>query len=70
MHAEFEDEVSAALAALSPEAAQAAIVLTSVQQISIPEAAGIEGCSTATMYWRIHEARRLLKRRLERYLSP
>ena len=34
------------------------------------EAAEIEGCTIATMYWRIHKARKLLHRRLKDYLSP
>jgi RNA polymerase sigma-70 factor (ECF subfamily) len=67
--AELRGEVTAALAALSPKL-RAAIVLTGLQQRSVAEAAKIEGCLTATMYWRVHEARRLLRRRLEGYLSP
>ena len=31
---------------------------------------GLEGCSVATMNWRIHEARRLLEERLAEYLAP
>jgi RNA polymerase sigma-70 factor (ECF subfamily) len=67
MQAELEGKVGAALAELSPKL-RAAIVLTTIQQMSPAEAAEIEGCSTATIYWRIHEARKLLKRRLEEYL--
>ena len=39
-------------------------------QLDVAEAARIEGCTRATMYWRIHEARKRLKQRLQRYLSP
>lgn len=65
---ELEDEIGAALAALPPKL-RATIVLTSTQQMTAPEAAQVEGCSTATMYWRIHEARKQLRRRLESYLT-
>lgn len=68
MQEELEDEVAAALAELSPKL-RAAIVLTSLQQIEIKEAAKIENCSRATMYWRIHEARRQLKNRLEKHFQ-
>ena len=49
---------------------RAAIVLTGLQQLSPDDAAELEGCSVATMYWRIHEARRLLEERLADYLAP
>jgi RNA polymerase sigma-70 factor (ECF subfamily) len=60
--------VEAALGELSPKL-RGAIVLTSLQNLEAKEAARIEGCTTATMYWRIHEARRQLKKRLKKYLS-
>lgn len=63
MHAELEEEVETALAQLSPKL-RAAIVLTSLQQLDASDAAEIEGCTKATMYWRIHEARKQLKQRL------
>jgi len=69
LEAELDGEIQAALAELSPKL-RAAIVLTSIQGLKAAEAAKIEGCNIATMYWRIHQARKLLHRRLEDYLSP
>jgi RNA polymerase sigma-70 factor (ECF subfamily) len=66
---ELDQQISAALAELSPKL-RAAIVLTGLQQLSPDEAAELEGCSVSTMYWRIHEARRLLEQRLAGYLDP
>ena len=66
---ELDSEIESALASLSPKL-RAAIVLTSVQGLDVKEAARIEGCTTATLYWRIHQARRQLRSRLERWLSP
>jgi RNA polymerase sigma-70 factor (ECF subfamily) len=65
---ELKQEIETALASLSPKL-RAAIVLTCLQGKSAREAAGIEGCSTATMYWRIHEARKNLKHCLARRLA-
>ena len=65
---ELDQQIEAGLAGLSPKL-RAAIVLTSLQQLSAEEAAELEGCSTATMYWRIHEARRQLQARLATYLE-
>lgn len=65
---ELDLQIEAELAALTPKI-RAAIVLTSLQQLSAEEAADLEGCSTATMYWRIHEARRQLQARLANYLE-
>jgi RNA polymerase sigma-70 factor (ECF subfamily) len=67
MQEELESAVAAALGELPPKL-RAAIVLTSVEQLDVAEAARIEGCTRATMYWRIHEARKRLKRRLETHL--
>ena len=44
---------------------RAAVVLTTIQGLSAGEAASIEGCPIGTMYWRIHEARRLLRSELK-----
>lgn len=55
--------IQAALAELSPKL-RAAIVLTCIQEKSGEEAAEIEGCTASTIYWRVHEARKLLQRRL------
>jgi len=69
MDDELSGQIAAGLASLSP-ALRAAISMVKLEGMSIEEAAEIEGCATATIYWRIHEARRLLKERLNRYLSP
>ena len=69
LHRELDQQITAALASLSTKL-RAAIVLTGLQQHSPDEAAELEGCSVATMYWRIHEARRLLEERLANYLAP
>lgn len=65
---ELFEQLTAAIAELSPKM-RAAIVLTVIEQLDVAQAAKIEGCSTATMYWRIHEARKQLKVRLGDYLS-
>lgn len=58
--AETDAQVRAALERL-PVKLRAAIVLTVLQDVPLPEAARIEGCALPTMYWRVHEARRRLK---------
>ena len=65
---EMMGEIEAALAELSPSL-RAAIVLTSLQGLDVQEAADMEGCTRATMYWRIHKARKLLTQKLDGYLS-
>jgi RNA polymerase sigma-70 factor, ECF subfamily len=65
MNREEDALVASALAALSPPL-RAAITLTAIQGLSVTEAAHIEGCLTATLYWRVHHARKLLKKSLER----
>ncbi len=66
---ELDGAIRAALADLTPKL-RAAIVLTALEQLDAAAAARIGGCSTATMYWRIHEARKQLKKRLEGHLAP
>jgi len=39
-------------------------VLTAIEELTPQEAATIEGCTLATMYWRLHKARKLLKQYL------
>jgi RNA polymerase sigma-70 factor (ECF subfamily) len=68
MEAEVDAAIQAALAELSPKL-RAAIVLTCLQQMSVNDAAKAEGCTTATMYWRVHQARKQLRSRLAKYLS-
>jgi RNA polymerase sigma-70 factor (ECF subfamily) len=66
--AELTTEVQRALAQLSPQL-RAAIVLVCLQGKSATDAAAIEDCSTDTMYWRVHEARKQLKSLLAEYLQ-
>jgi RNA polymerase sigma-70 factor (ECF subfamily) len=51
-----------------PEKLRAAITLTAIQGMTPAEAATAVQCPTATMYWRIHEARRKLRIALEEAL--
>ena len=60
---EGEGAIAAALAELSPQL-RTAIVLVSLEGLPIPEAARRAGCQLATFYWRLHRARKLLKKRL------
>lgn len=60
--------IAKALASLSPRL-RAAISLTALDGLEAAEAARIENCSLATMYWRIHHARRLLRKKLESLLK-
>ena len=65
---ESDAEVERAMADLSPSL-RAAISLTAIQGLDVREAARAEGCLAATMYWRVHEARKRLKKRLARHLA-
>jgi RNA polymerase sigma-70 factor (ECF subfamily) len=65
--AELSADIEQALGELSPTL-RAAMVLTSLQGLSPTEAAEVEECSTSTMYWRIHEARKQLRQRLKEHL--
>ena len=60
IRSEQRDHVQRALAKLSLPL-RSAVVLTVMQGLSAGEAAEIEGCPLGTMYWRVHEARRLLR---------
>lgn len=60
---ESDARVTAALAELPPSL-RAAIVLTALHGLSAQEAARVEGCLTATLYWRVHQARKQLRARL------
>lgn len=68
MARELDADIEAALGSLSPTL-RAAIVLTAIHGLNGREAARIEGCATATMYWRVHKARKILKRQLGHYLA-
>ena len=60
---EMDERIHSALAQLSSKL-RAAVVLTILQDMPLPQAARVEECALATMYWRVHEARRQLKRLL------
>ena len=65
---ELDADIRAAIRSLPPSL-RAAIVLTTMQGLSVREAARAEGCLAATLYWRIHKARKLLKKRLAEHLQ-
>jgi RNA polymerase sigma-70 factor (ECF subfamily) len=65
---ELATEIEAAMHEL-PLPLRAAIVLLVVHGTSPQEIAEIEGCPLNTIYWRIHEARKLLKRRLQQWTT-
>jgi len=65
MNREEDALIASALAALSRRFAPPS-PLTAIQGLSVTEAARIEGCLTATLYWRVHQARKLLREALER----
>ena len=60
---ETDTQITEALASLSP-CLRAAINLTAIHGLEPAEAARIEGCAIATLYWRIHQARCLLRKKL------
>lgn len=68
LQTELDEQITAALADLSPKL-RAVMVLTAIDGASVAEVARIEGCTQATVYWRLHKARRQLTHRLRRYLS-
>ncbi len=63
MTEETARQITQAMSKLSPPL-RAAITLTALQGMSVGNAAKAEGCLRATMYWRIHEARRILRKSL------
>jgi RNA polymerase sigma-70 factor (ECF subfamily) len=67
MSGELGAAVACALARL-PEKLRAAIVLVPLEQLDPAEAARIEGCTRATIYWRLHEARKRLAEWLQGHL--
>lgn len=69
VHAELDRDIQQALDAL-PEKLRAAVVLCILQEMEPAEAAQIQQCTRATMYWRIHEARKILKNHLGHHLTP
>jgi RNA polymerase sigma-70 factor (ECF subfamily) len=68
MDNELDDAIRSGLAEL-PLALRTALVLTSLQGVSPQEVATMEGCTVSTVYWRVHEARKLMKRRLHVWIG-
>jgi RNA polymerase sigma-70 factor (ECF subfamily) len=66
---EFDGAVGRALADLPPKL-RAAIVLVTIEALDPAEAARIEGCTRATIYWRLHEARKRLAAALREHVEP
>jgi len=67
--AEFDGTVGRALARLPPKF-RAAIVLVAIEELDPADAARIEGCTRATIYWRLHEARKRLAASLREHIAP
>jgi RNA polymerase sigma factor (sigma-70 family) len=67
--AELDEAVTRAIAALPPKI-RAAAVLVMIEELDPAEAARIEGCSRATIYWRLHEARKRLASSLREHAQP
>lgn len=66
MQRELIESIEQGLRGLSGKL-RAAIVLTAVEGLPAKTAAEIEGCTTATMHWRVHEARKQLKHILDQH---
>jgi RNA polymerase sigma-70 factor (ECF subfamily) len=60
---ENDSQIGAALRELSPEL-RAAITLTAIEGLSTTEAAAACNCLAATLYWRVHKARKILRGKL------
>lgn len=65
---ELNEAIDNAVAGLSP-ALRAAILLTGVEGLSPDEAAEVEHCTAANIHWRVHQARKILKLKLAKYLE-
>jgi len=61
---ELDEVIGHALEQLSPEL-RGALVMTVFDEVTPAELATIEGCSRATIYWRVHRARRAMKKLLK-----
>lgn len=66
---EVDSAVSRALHAL-PSKLRAVIILVAIEELEPAAAARIEGCTRATIYWRLHEARKRLARALREQEEP
>jgi RNA polymerase sigma-70 factor (ECF subfamily) len=68
LQGELAEEMEAALHEL-PLTLRSALVLSVVHEVPPQEIAVMEGCAVNTIYWRIHEARKILKRRLQQWTT-
>lgn len=64
---ELDEAIGRALEQLSPEL-RGALVMTVFDDVTPAELAIIEGCSRATIYWRVHRARRVMKKLLREWV--
>ena len=67
LRGELDEAIGLALDRL-PAELRGALVLTLFEGVTPAELASIEGCSRATVYWRVHRARRTLKKLLKDWL--
>ncbi len=67
LHAELDEAIGRALQQL-PAELRGALVLTVFEDVTPADVATIEGCSRATVYWRVHRARRTLKLLLKEWI--
>jgi RNA polymerase sigma-70 factor (ECF subfamily) len=68
MGSDADQEITRALERLSPRL-RAAMTMTALQGLTPAQAARVEGCSAAAMYWRIHQARKEMRVTLKDLLS-
>lgn len=64
---ELVGEIEAAILEL-PLKLRSAVTLVCINKVEPVEAAAMEQCSLATIYWRIHQSRKLLSKRLAKHL--
>lgn len=62
------DQITNAMKSL-PEYLRMTITLIAIDEVSIGEAAFIMDCPKATVYWRLHKARKMLKKKLGHLMS-
>ena len=65
-HKERNEIIQAAITELSP-ALRMAVALSYFEGLPAEQIAEIEGCTSSTVYWRLHEAKKQLKPKLEQY---
>ena len=65
---ELDVRITAGLATLSPKL-RAALVLTVIHELDVAAVAAVERCTAATIYWRVFQAKRQLRKYLKDYLD-